>query len=338
MLLLLLKILCLPAGIALTALFAGSETAFTSLSETALAGLKEKYPSRRSLFEFWEKYPDRVLAGIVLGNTLGTVICGVLAASIARDCAKFVSFPEKWLVLVFSFLVTLAVVVFGEVMPKIAGRLHSEKWSARFARLIITFARVIRPILKILVRIANIFVRMVGAEPQSELPTLTIDELKGMLGQGIASTGEGKAPPHHILTNILEFGELKVHDVKKPIERVIGVDVRKSPKEVIDVVTHSGYSRVLAYHDTMDKVVGVIYAKDLLTAWRTAGLVLIPDLIRPAYFVTDDTPISQLLREFRKGRQHLAVVRDADKKITGIVTLENVLEELVGDVYDESQI
>lgn len=161
-------------------------------------------------------------------------------------------------------------------------------------------------------------------------------DFMGMMETG--SSTETASSSHRILKNILEFGRLKVEDVKRPMDKVFAVNLKLHPKDILGEVTRSSYARIPVYSGSLDNILGIIYAKDLLTAWRTDGLILIPDLMRPAYFVPDDLPVSELLREFKKGRQHFAVVRGSDGRPSGIVTIEDVLEEIVGKVYDESRL
>lgn len=319
----------------LSAFFAGSETALTSLSNISLSQLKARYPSRKLLFEFWENCPDKVLTTIVLGNTLGTIICGVLAASIGEDSAVISGVSTRWLIPLLSLLVTALVLIFGEILPKIVGRLHSETLARFIIVPLVPLTKVIHPIVQILVHVANVFVKLLGAETQKEIPILTVAELKGMLETSLPE--ESKSPSHFILKNILEFGQLQVKSVQKPIEKVFSVDIKKGPEEVIKALTESSYSRVLAYRDTINDLAGIIYTRDLLSVWRTAGLVLIPDLIRPAYFVSETTLISELLREFKKGHYHIAIVQNEMKEVTGIITISDVLDEIVGEVYDEAR-
>lgn len=334
MTILILKILFVPFGVMFSAFFAGSETTLTSLSSMSLSQLKIRYPSRKLLFEFWENYPDKILTTIVLGNTLGTIICGVLAASIGEDSAVILGVSTRWLIPLLSLLVTALALIFGEILPKIVGRLHSETLAHFVVVPLVPLTKVIHPVVQILVHVANIFVKLLGVETQKEIPTLTAAELKGMMGTTLPE--ESKSHSHFILKNILEFGQLQVKSVQKPIEKVFAVDVKKDPKEVILTLTESSYSKVLAYRGAIDDVAGIIYTRDLLSIWRTAGLVLIPDLIRPAYFVSETTLISELLREFKKGHYHIAIVQNEMKKVTGIITISDVLEEIVGEVYDET--
>lgn len=331
-----IQLFLLPLPILFAGFFAGSETALTSLSGNILDKLKAKHLHRRTLLQFWENFPDKVLATIILGNTLSTVFCGVLAASIGEDLSVKYHVSYQWTIPLISFVVTLLLLTFGEVLPKILGRLFSEKLSPIVIVPLVPLTHIIHPIVKALVYIAGLFVKMLGAEPQKEIPTLTAQDLKGMLTS--ENPAEFKSSSHRILKNILEFGQQRVKDVQKPLEKVIAIDIRQNPQETIQVFHRSPYSRIVAYKNSIDNIVGVIYSKDLLSTWRTEGLILILDLLRPAYFVSEEMLISDLLREFKKGKHHLAVVQDKNGKVTGIITIEDVIERIVGEIYDESKI
>ncbi len=334
---LLIKIILLPFSVFAPGIFAGSETALMSLSTSQLNALKERAstPARKEMFIFWENNPDRVLAAIILGNTLFTVIAGVLSASIGKDIAETLELPGKWVIPLLSFFVTCLVLVCGEILPKILGRLHSVTIARWVILPLILFTRASTPVIHFLVRVAGIFVRILGAEPSTEIPTLTAQDLQGMLGSELSA--EPNIVPRRILKNILDFGSLRVNEVQKERGAVIAVDITQATPEVIKRISRLPYSRIPVYRGSLDNIIGIIYSKDLLTAWRTQGLLLIYDLIRPVYFVNNLTPVLSLLREFKKGRHHFAVVRNEEQKVTGIITIEDILEEITGEIYDESK-
>ena len=334
--LLVVKIALLPFMVLMLAFFEGSETALVSLSGMNISSLKKRKPHIKNLFEFWESFPDRVLAFIIIGNTLATVACGVLAASIGRDFTLFTGISEKWLIPLLSFMVTAVVFVFGGVLAKIISRFHSERVASASIIFLVPLTRMFHTVVRVLVRIAGFFVLLLGAEPQKEIPTLSAAELRGMLET--EGTDEPSSPSRRILGNILEFGQLRVKDVQKPAKKLLAVDLKSGTKEIIAEIARSSYSRIPAYRDSLDNTKGIIYSRDLLASWRTEGLILISDLLRPAYFVGEDMRISELLREFKKGHYHFALVQDDAGRVTGFITIEDVLEEIVGEVYDESKL
>lgn len=330
------KILCLPIAILAPAFFASAETALTSLSSINLNRLKGSHPHRKAFFEFWETYPDKVLTSIILANTLATVVSGILAASIGKDCEALFGLPSTWMIPSISLVVAVFVLIFGETLPKIFGRHYSEGIAKLAVIPLVLLTKLIHPLVQLLVQIASLFVKVFGVETQGEIPKLNVAELKGMLES--EGPGETATSPQRILKNILEFGRLRVKDVQNPREKIFAIDLNKTPREVMSMVWQSPYSRIPVYKQSLDNITGIIYAKDLLNAWRTEGLILIPDLLRPVYFVSEQTSVSELLREFKKGHHHFAMVRDEAKKITGIITIEDVLEEIVGEIHDESKL
>lgn len=331
------KILILPLAVFTPAFFSCAESALTSLSSVNIQTLKARErPGISKLLAFWENHPDKILATIILGNTVGTVFSGTLAASIGKDCAAIFHWPGRWIIPLLSFSVTILVLIFGEILPKILGRLHSERLAKWAIVPLVPLTEIIHPLVQILVRIAGIAVRILGAEPQRDIPTINAVELKAML-QAAESSGTADTS-HRILSNILEFGRLKVKDIQMPRNHVLAIDFNLTTKQIIGIAAQSPFSRIPVYRGSLDNIIGIIYAKDLLTAWRTEGLIIISDLLRPVYFVPEQTSVSELLREFKKGRHHFAVAIDAEKKMTGIVTIEDLLEEIVGELYDESKI
>lgn len=332
---LLIEILLMPVSFLAIAFFELSETALTSLSRITIEQLKTRYPHRKPFLGFWEQHPERVLASLVLGSTLSTVVCGVLSASIAEILASLWNFSAAWLVPCITFLAAFLVFVFAQVLPKITARLYSERIAPLVIIPLIVFSKISYPLTRFFIRIAGIFVRILGAEPQNEIPIITAAELNGMIEP--ENVTEPAASSHRLLKNILELGQVTVKDVGRSRDNIFAVDIRKNPKEVIQTLTEAPFSRIPVYSDSLDNIVGIIYSKDLLTAWRTEGLILIPDLIRPVYFTSENTPVSQLLREFKKGHYHLAIIRDQQGRVTGIITIEDILEQIAGEVYDESR-
>ncbi|MBU2567545.1 MAG: hemolysin family protein, partial [Elusimicrobia bacterium] len=143
---------------------------------------------------------------------------------------------------------------------------------------------------------------------------------------------------YRMLTNILRFTETKIKDVMVPRSDVFAIDYGAGFDNAVEHVLASRYSRVPVYKGTVDNVTGIIYAKDLIISRRTSSLFVLDDLIRPAYFVPETAPIGSLLHEFRQGRHHLAIVVDEYGLMTGLITIEDIVEEIVGEVYDEYDI
>ena len=304
-----------------------------SLSSIQLNHLKSLSQKRKIYFTFWEENPDRILTAILLGNTLINIFCGVLAASIGTDISQAFNLSGSWMISIVVFIVGVVLLFVGEIIPKILGRLHADFFAAYIIFPLIPLSKIIQPIIYVLVRVSGVFVKLLGAEKQKDIPSLTAMELKGMLDSG--NLPENTTPTHGLIKNILEFGHLSVQDVCKPREKIVAVNILNTPKDVLKQISISPFSRIPVYRDSLDNIEGIIYAKDLLTAWRTEGLFLIPDLLRPVYFVSEKMLISDLLREFKKGKYHFAIVLDQAKKVKGMITIEDILEELVGKIYDE---
>jgi putative hemolysin len=145
-------------------------------------------------------------------------------------------------------------------------------------------------------------------------------------------------PARKMMKNIIDFAKRRISHVMIPRERIQAVDLNQEPQKIIEQIIEKEYSRVPVYRGNLDNIVGIIYSKDLTLAWRSESLFLIEDLIRPAYFVPDSARVDQVLREFKTGHQHLALVVDEFGSIIGLATLEDLVEEIVGEIWDEYDI
>jgi putative hemolysin len=165
-------------------------------------------------------------------------------------------------------------------------------------------------------------------------PLITEEELRTMIEigkeEGVLSDEERK-----MLHRIFEFGDTKVADVMIPKEKIIAVDIKASPEDLLNVFVEEGHARLPVYAGSIDNIVGIIYARDLLYILKDRGLFLLPDLVHEAYYVSNKMRVNELLREFQKEKIQIAIVADENKKTLGILTLEDLLEEIVGEIEEE---
>lgn len=307
--------------------FSCAETAFLSLSRIQLGRLRKAHPGR---LDFWEEDPDRVLAVLLLGNSLTNVGLGVLSTGMALDLERLWGVPFRWGGWLVPAAVTLLVIVFGEIIPKVLARNYSEPAALALAGPVRGLARFLGPLLQgLLDRIGGLLSwlsRTIRAE-RGEWSAPVIRSLlqNAPLGPRLRS----------VLSNLLEFGNLPVSRVMVPRPEIFSVNLALPKREFIQKIMASGYSRVPVHRGSPDHIEGVVYAKDLLTFWRNESLLVVEDLVRPALRVAADTPLAHLLREFRQGRNHLALVIDRTGPLQGLVTLQDVLEAIVGEIGEE---
>ncbi|MDI6757326.1 MAG: hemolysin family protein [Endomicrobiia bacterium] len=322
-LIIVVKSLIYAGFFAALAFFAGSETAITSLDKRgiAAAGGLEK-------FEYWTQKPERILSTVLVGTNLAMAGVGVIAVSIAADIVE----RNRALAWLLPALTPALVLVFGEILPKTFSRYHAVFVGKHSIGLLVSLSETFHFINKFLLKISE---SVIGPSlPSAEPSFKSSREIKRFLDatEGVARD------TRTLLKNIIDFPSKRLKDVMVPRREIVAVDISRPREEIFDKIIKSGYSRLPAYRGTLERLAGIIYAKDIAFSYRNKDLIVIDDLLRPAYFHPENAFVEKLLRKFRQGRFHMAIIVDEHGLITGLVTIEDVVEEIVGEVWDEHDV
>jgi CBS domain containing-hemolysin-like protein len=254
---------------------------------------------------------------------------GVISASMAATVAKTLHVRQSVMTIVFGFLVGTAVLIFGEIVPKVWARHYTIQWALFVTPIMNAWTRLIDPFSKAAARFTNYL--LIGYRKKPNTPYLQENELKIIL--------ENAALPSHskkILDNLLDFSSTKARDIMVPRQDMLAIANDLPLEKIIRSVLVSGFSRIPVYNGTLNRPIGILYAKDLLVAWRSGTLLVLDDLLRPLHFVEPDMPLSELFRVFKTGRHHMALVRRGETgPIEGLVTLQDALETISGDIHEE---
>jgi len=325
---LLLDTIVLAALVLFAGIFAATETAYTGLSFHQLRRTQKLHPGALSL---WEKEPHRVLATLLLSNNAVNAGAGVLAAAAASVIAHRHGWRTSFLSILFGFLVSCLILIFGEILPKLLAQRFTVPWALLITPLMRRWTAVVSPFAGGAAEIANrLLLGLTRRAPP--MPFLNESALRRILMHA-------QIPPtsHRLINNVIEFGQLTVKDVARDRSEIVAVPITSSLERVVQNVVQSGYSRLPVTLSGLDDVVGLLMAKDLLVAWRSGTLVVFQDLVRPLPIVTPEMPLPDLLRLFRSRRQHLAVVKNRNSgRVVGLVTLQNALAALVGQIKEEN--
>ncbi len=309
-----------------SALISGSEVAYFSLSASEKVKLKKKGKSNHRVLENLES-PEKLLATILVTNNFVNVGIIILTAFISNNLITFVNAPA--LEFVFQVvLITFFLLLFGEIIPKV----YATHFALPFARMmglpLLTLAKIFKPINSLLIYSTG----FVNRRMQKHRKNISIDEIS----QALELTPDHElSEEKDILEGIVKFGNKSVSEIMKPRVDVIALDIKTEFNEVIQIINESGYSRIPVYIDSFDNVSGVLYIKDLLAHSHKSNVFKWQTLMRPPFYVPDTKKISSLLEEFQKSKIHLAIVVDEYGGTSGIVTLEDILEEIVGEISDE---
>ncbi len=232
-------------------------------------------------------------------------------------------------------LITFLHIVFGELAPKSLAIRRSEATTLVISYPLRVFYLVFKPAIVSLNFVANRVLRLFGIEPVSESEHYhSGEELRLLLEQG-REGGTIEESEHELIENVFEFGDTIVKEVMVPRTDIAALDIAESPLRLIKKVVEEGYTRMPVYEGSIDNIIGVVYSKDLITLLQHSNLIILQDLLRPVFFVPETKLISELLREFQRRKIQMAIVLDEFGGTAGLVTMEDILEELVGEIQDE---
>lgn len=316
-----------------------AEGALSGLKRSRIRALAEEKDSRapllQSLIDQSQLYhatchvlSHLLRAGIFCATALGSV---AFSAAILRG-GNGVGIAAVVIAMVL-LVVVLNVAVF-ELPLRGFGKMHSETWVLRL-RLFLVLARwVISPFVLLADGIGGFFAARLRTEPLFAAPVLTEDDLREMVESSNPTSGLVE-DEREMIHSIIEFGDTVAREVMTPRTDVHAVEVNASIREVAEVIRSSGHTRIPVYQETIDNIVGIVHAKDILAALANGNGARLSDLMRPAFFIPESKSLQQLLAEFRSGKTQMAIVQDEFGGTAGVVTIEDLVEEIVGEIVDE---
>ncbi len=337
------ELLIIALLILVNGVFSASEMALVTVRRSRLAQLAEEGHAGVRTVERLKENPGRFLATIQLGITfLGFLASAFAAVSIVdgleatlatfgplRDFAGAIS------LIIVTLALTLFTLVFGELVPKQIGLAHAERVSLSVAWLIDLLGTVFGPIVAMLTWITHLISRLFRADVTAQ-ERISADELRLIIEQG-GEQGILEAEEEQMIHAVIELGERRVHEVMVPRVAMATLPQDATFEEAIELVVEQGHSRIPVYHDTIDEIVGILYAKDLLPYLRpdTGPRPPLRKLLRPPVLVPESMSIDDLLHELQRRKVHIAIVLDEYGGTAGLVTIEDLLEEIVGEIQDE---
>ena len=319
--------------------FSGGETALTTLGKPQIKRLLEKYPKRAKFLKIWLDRPNRLLTAILIGNNFVNICASAIATSLAINFAQYLGWNKSYTVGITVGIVIFIVLVFGEIIPKTFSKQNARQVSLFFIKPIFVFSKIIAPLIKVLVVISNVFIHTFGGTKVKDVPFLTEEEIRILIDlgaqEGVLEKEEGK-----MIRDVLEFSETVVREVMIPRVKIHCIEADESLDKVVQYITKIGHSRVPVFSKNLDNIIGILYAKDLLKIWsdRNSKDMKLRDLLRQPYFVPESKKVPSLLKEFKKGKMHIAIVVDEYGITSGLVTLEDLVEEITGEILDEYDI
>jgi putative hemolysin len=312
------------------AFFSGSEAALISLSRLRARGMVDRGLKGADAVLRLLDDRNRFLTSILIGNTV------VLLAADSLATLLFVQAGVPQPALVSTATMTVLLLAFGEIIPKTVAVANNERWSLRLAPVVERLAWIMTPINTAFLFFTNFVVRLFGVSPTPHGPFVTEDDIKNIVNVG-AEQKVLEEQEREMIHSIIQFGDTIVREVMTPRPDMVAIDVTASARRALDLVIADGYSKLPVYEDAIDNVIGVVHDRELLISLSNGTLAQTPirALMRAITLVPESKRVSELLREMQRGKFSLAIVVDEYGGTAGLVTMEDLLEEIVGEIRDE---
>lgn len=310
-----------------SAFFSASETAFSSLNKIRMHNYADEGDKKAKRALAVAEDFDRLLSTILVGNN----VVNMASASIATVLATAMFGPSG--AAVATVVMTVLVLIFGEILPKTLAKESSESIAMAFSGILAVFIRIMRPVVWGFVKIKDVMIRLIRKAENK--PTVTEEELKYIV-ESIEQEGVLEEQESALVQSALEFDEITVQEILTPRVDVLALNVNCPLQDAVKVALDAHYSRIPVYRGTIDSIIGVLQVRDLLKAAVRGGETTLSHLLTDCVYVHKTMKISALLAQLKAKKLHLAVVNDDYGGTMGIVTMEDVLEQLVGDIWDES--
>lgn len=315
----------------LCGLFAAAETSLFSLTPLERLRLKDK--AHGSLVESLLARPRRLLITVLVGMETMDILASVLATTLALNIWG----PQgKWVAI---WLIAPVFLLVGEIIPKSLALTYPARLAPVTAWLIRPALVLLAPVRVVLLRLSQGILAILGFQPELPVPTVQQEDFAHMVEESHRG-GMIAALERDFIQNLLTFGELRVGQIMVPRPDIFCLPLDLSPEQMIQAVKHSRFSRIPIYEDNLDNILGVLHAKDLLSAcpWKPCDAEMLRNLLRPANYVPENKQAFDLLTELQGRRQRMALVVDEYGTLVGLVTVEDLLEELCGEIPQEFQI
>ncbi len=338
------QLIILAILILLNAYFAASEIAFISLNDAKIEKQAREGNKKAKQIEEMLKSPSKFLATIQIGITLA----GFLSSAFASDAFAEKLAPSLYTlmpflslavwksisIIIITIILSFFTLVFGELVPKRLAMKHYEKISFATIGVIRMISIITSPFVKLLTFVTNTISKIFGVG-ESDEGEVTEEEIKMMIDQG-EEKGTIKEEEKELINNVFEFNDITVSEIMRHRKDIFAVDINISNEELVQELIDSQYrySRIPVYDETIDEIKGILYIKDVMKNINNKD-VKVKDLVKDAYFVSQSRLINEVFKELQKHKMQMAIILDEYGGTAGIITMEDILEELVGDIYDE---
>ena len=314
--------------------FSSSETALTSMSRVKIKEFLETEESSEEK-ETYIHTSNKLLTTILIANN----IVNILASSLATILFISLMGNKELAALMATIVMSTLILIFGEITPKIYAKENPEKVFNFTIKLVRILSKVFHPVIITLMAISNMMIRFFGGKAMTEAPFITEEDIVSLVQVG-EEIGTIEQEEEQIIRRAFQMKETSVKEIMTPRVEIVAVEDEASVKDLMELIREEGYSRIPVYRETIDNIIGVCYVKDVITlmeerGYDIVGNMKVKEIMRETIYIPETMKISELLRHFKLKKVHMAIVVDEYGGTAGLVTLEDILEELFGEIMDE---
>jgi putative hemolysin len=314
--------------------FSASETALMSLNKLRIRHLVDEEIPKATIVQRLIESPSQLLGAILVGNNIVNIAASAIATTIALRFAKQYGIAESVGVAIATGVMTLIILIFGEITPKSLAAQYNEKMSLAISKPIAFLVVLLSPIIKVLVFVTDLIIRLFGGNPNRVTPFMTEEEILTIVNVG-HEEGILEGDEREMIHNVFEFGDTPAKDVMTIRADMIAVDIETTYDELMGIYREEQFSRIPVYGEHVDHIDGILYIKDLLFFEGDKSEFSIREFMRPAFYTYEFKKTADLFREMRENRIGMSIVLDEYGGTAGLVTIEDLVEEIVGEIADE---
>jgi len=336
----LLEIVIIVCLVLVNGFFAAAEISLVSARRTRLRAAANKGDANAKRVLQLQEDPGKFLATVQVAITLVGMLAGVLGgATVIEELETRLPSPISGVTKTVAIgLVALAIsflsLLFGELLPKMLALYHPERFAMRVARPVQLFYLIALPAVKLLTASSRAILNLLGFKEEAKAPLVTEEEIKLLVSEG-SRLGIFEKMEEAMIHSVFAFTDTPVKKAMTPRTDVVAIDINTPREKLLQFVAEEGYSRVPIYKGDLDHIAGIIHTKDIINLLLNAELVILEDILRPPYFVPETKKVRELLADFQKKQIHMAIVLDEYGGTAGLITLEDIIEEIVGEIQDE---
>lgn len=328
-----IRIVVLAVLLVLSGIFSGSETAITSINIAKIRQLRDSDEKKAKILERIKKKLNIILSTILIGNNL----VNILATAILTEVTVGL-FPGKGATFIATGIMTVLILIFGEITPKTYAAQNPEIVASKVGKPLEVLSFIFKPVLIVLNGITSFVIKLFGGNVGHNGPFVTEEEIRSLVDVG-EEEGVVKHQAKEMIEGVFQIDDIDVSDVMVPRIDMVAIAEDATLNETLDKIIKYGHSRIPVYKGTIDNIIGLLYAKDVLpfVAYKEEDIkkTKLRDIMRQAYYVPETKKVNKLLRELQINKVHMAIVLDEYGGTEGLVTIEDILEEIVGDILDE---